>query len=234
MKLQAVIFDMDGVLTNTVEYHYRSWKEILDSYDIPFNRQDNEKLLGLTRRRSLEVVLGGRQMEEEQIQEILKLKNEAFQQSLGQMGPEDLLPGVVSLMKEIRASDLLLGVASASQNAPFVLQKLGIARYFDTIIDGSKVQRSKPAPDIYLRAAKTLRVSPGECLVIEDSEAGVRAALGAGMCVIGVGSEKLVGRAHAIFPDLSRVRLRLLMAVYELWRTTLPVSPADSYTQAAL
>lgn len=216
MPLRAVIFDMDGVLTATVEPHYRSWKEVLDLYRIPFTRQDNEKLLGLTRRRSLEVILGERKLPEAQIQEILQRKNEVYLQYVQRMGPGDLLPGVARLLAELREQRIRVGVASASRNTLPVLQNLGIVASIDALADGNTVARSKPAPDVFLQAAAALGVDPGDCIAIEDSSAGVQAARSAGMCVVGLGSPGRVSHAHAIFPDLANVRVDDLVEVYAL------------------
>jgi kojibiose phosphorylase len=221
MALEAVIFDMDGVLTDTVEYHYRSWMRVCDEYGIPFSRKDNIHLLGLTRQRSLETILGSKSLPEEQMAEILVKKNKYFHELLDDVTTESLLPGVAELLTELHSTDIRVGVASASRNAMFILARLGIEAYFDIILDGTNELRSKPAPDVYLRAAQSLGKQPWRCLAIEDSTAGVQAAISAGMCVIGLGPTKLVGRAHAVLPDLSHTHVEDLQAIYNWWNASL-------------
>lgn len=230
MTLKAVLFDMDGVLCATVEYHYRSWKTVTDEYGIPFTFQDNEKLLGLTRRRSLEVILDGRDFSEEEKEKMLRRKNEQFSTFITQMGPGDLLPGVLNLLQEIRASGVRMAVASASRNTAPILRQLGIVSYMDVICDGNLIKNSKPAPDVFLQAAAALGVVPGSCLVVEDSRPGIQAALGAGMCAIGLGPISRVGLAHAVFSSLSGVNFRTLQDVYGLWNAAQrPDKPANMW-----
>ncbi len=217
MTLQAAIFDMDGVLTATVEYHYQSWKSACAEFGLPFSRELNEKLLGLTRQRSLEVILGEAIVPPETFQEILRLKNEHYLRLVEKMSADDLLPGVASLLAEMETAGIRLGVATASQNAARVLDRLGIARYFQVVVDGTAGLPSKPAPDVYLHAARLLQAAPETCLVLEDSQAGVEAALAAGMCVVGLGPISRVGQAHAVFCDLSRAHLEELVAIYNWW-----------------
>ncbi len=220
MTFQAAIFDMDGVLTATVEYHYLSWKKAIAPLGIPFDRHDNEKLLGLTRKRSLELILGDRLFSEEQMQEILHQKNVYYQEFIQSLGPENLLPGVRHLIDELKMNRIHIGVASGSRNAGLVLERLGIAQDIEVIIDGSRVLHSKPAPDIFQITAAALDVKTYQCIVIEDSEAGVQAAQAAGMCVVGVGPDARLQHAHAVFTDLSQVNLKLLQAIFELWQGT--------------
>lgn len=218
MSLRAVIFDMDGVLCLTDEYHYLSWKRMTDGFGIPFNRQDNEKLRGLTRRKSLEVILGAQDVPEEQMLEMMAQKDRHFQDLIQQMTPAALSAGVGSLLKELREAGIKIGVASASRNVQVVLKQLGIDRSIDAFSDSNIVKRSKPAPDSFLRTAQMLGVSPSDSLAVEDSEAGIEAALTAGMCVIGLGPYERVKKAHAVFEDLSGVRLKDLQRIYRIWR----------------
>jgi kojibiose phosphorylase len=217
--LSAVIFDMDGVLSATTEYHFRAWQAVAQEHGIPFTRQDNEKLRGLTRRRSLELLLGDRCVSEEQFVRMLEQKGRFYQVYLQDMSDGDLLPGVARLLEEIHQAGLRIGIASGSQYAAPVVERLGIGRYVGAISDGSVVRVPKPAPDVFLHAAGLLGVAAGECVAVEDARAGVEAALAAGMCVVGVGPEERVGRAHAVFPDLSGVHLEDLRAVYRIWRS---------------
>ncbi|NLG73779.1 MAG: beta-phosphoglucomutase [Chloroflexi bacterium] len=226
--LKAVIFDMDGVLTATVEYHYRSWKKVCDEFQIPFGRPQIEKLLGLTRRRALEVILDGRRLPEEQMRLMLEKKNTYFLEYLREMGPADLMPGAGELVQELNESGILIGVASASRNARPVLKRLGIAHLVDAIADSKQARRSKPAPDVFLEAASLLKVQPFECLAIEDSRVGVQAALDAGMCVVGLGPTQRVGKAHAVISSLAQVGLADLVAIYNWWDACRPEEVGDA------
>jgi beta-phosphoglucomutase len=215
--MKAVIFDLDGVLTSTVDHHFQSWKQVLGAFDIEISDEVKDKLLGLSRRRSLEIILGEREVTEERLHEILRLKNECYLELIEKMGPRDLPEGVSILLQEIHFARVKIGVASASQNVSPILHHLGIDGFFQAIADGVKVKRSKPAPDVFLHSARTLNVRPEECLAIEDGAAGVLAARAAGMVVLGLGPEDRVGEAHAVRDDLSHVHLKDLQEIYRRW-----------------
>jgi beta-phosphoglucomutase len=217
MPLNAVIFDMDGVLCATDDYHFHSWKEAISGYGIPFTRQDNHMLRGLTRRRSLETLLNGRRLSEKQFTEILKQKNQVYLEMVNKMGEKDLLPGVKKLLDELVENNLRIGVASASRNTGPVLNQLGIGVYMDAVRDGNTIRRSKPAPDVFLETASALNVPPSGCLVLEDSQAGVQAARAAGMCVVGLGPEARFQDAAAVFPSLEGVSLDMLQKIHIAW-----------------
>ncbi|RPI84775.1 MAG: beta-phosphoglucomutase [Chloroflexi bacterium] len=232
MKPKAVIFDLDGVLTDTVEYHYISWKEAVEPYGIPFVREDNESLLGLTRRQSLEVILGDRKLDEKTKLRILAVINENFLKSVRNMSPQDVLPGVDRLLGELRLARTKIAVASASRNAKIVLEQLGLASSIDVIVDSSMVRKSKPAPDVFLNAAGALNENPKTCLVVEDSRAGVDAALRAGMCVVGIGLESRLKEAHSVFPSLISVHREQLVEAYEHWINRIEYDLAGSDTSS--
>jgi beta-phosphoglucomutase len=215
--LRAIIFDMDGVLTDTIEYHYLSWKRLAQEYGLPFTRKENDKLLGLTRRRSLEVLLKGRSLPDDQIQQMLKLKNIYYMEYVKTMTPADLLPGVSELLEEAQRGGLKIGVASASRNTHPVLTRLGIAGYVQAVVDGNSIRRSKPNPEVFLKTAQALEQEPHQCLVLEDSRAGVEAAHAAGMCAVGLGPVERLGKAEAVFPGLEGVRLADLEQIHRRW-----------------
>lgn len=210
MKLEAIIFDMDGVITDTLEYHYLGWQRVCDEAGLPFSREMNERLRGLSRPDSLDVILeaAGVALPPERCAELLERKQRYFAEALESFTSEQILPGVCDLMEDIRASGLKVAVGSASRNSGLILRKLGIAPLLDAIADSSTVERSKPAPDVFLRAAEMVGVAPGNCAVIEDGEAGIEAALAAGMWAVGVGPAELMTRAHARFPSLDNVKVR--------------------------
>ncbi len=206
IPIRGVIFDLDGVLTDTAEYHYRAWKRLADELSVPFDRTRNERLRGVSRRRSLELLLDGRPATEEQMQEWMARKNDYYVGLIQQMTAADILPGVLGLLQELRQAGIKVGIGSASKNARPVLDRLGLSDYVDAISDGYSVQRHKPAPDIFLHCARQLSVDPGKAVVIEDAASGVEAALAGGFWVVGLGPEERVGLAHAVFPSLEGVR----------------------------
>lgn len=204
-QLRGVIFDLDGVLTDTAEFHYQAWQKLADEEGLNFDRQQNEALRGLSRRDSLMKILGDRVMPEGKMQEMMERKNGYYLQLLQQIKPENLLGGAGELLDELRQSGIKIAIASASKNARLALDRLGIANKVDFIADGHSVERSKPAPDIFLFAAKGLGLEPSQCLVVEDAGAGIEAALAAGMQAVGLGSPETVGRANLVLPNLEAV-----------------------------
>jgi kojibiose phosphorylase len=202
--LDAIIFDLDGVLTDTAEYHFRAWKRLADEEGIAFEREDNEKLRGVSRRRSLEILLDDHQVSKEQFQEMMDRKNGYYREFLQDITPADCLPGALELLKEIRGAGVKIAIASASKNAPFVVERLGLDKFVDALADGHSPGRPKPAPDLFLHAARQLGVLPARCIVVEDAEAGVEAGIAAGMITVGLGPEERVGIADLVLSDLRR------------------------------
>lgn len=212
MEIKGVIFDLDGVLTDTAEYHYRAWKRLADEEGISFNREDNEALRGVSRRESLNLMLKDRQISEEQAQAWMERKNNYYREMLKQITPADVLPGSLSLLRELHQSGIKIAIASASKNAREVLNSLGLIDAIDVLCDGFSVLEPKPAPDLFLYAAQQLGLSPEVCVVLEDAEAGVEAALSAGMRCIGLGPETRVGKADLVRPSLEGLTLHEMLA----------------------
>lgn len=205
--IRAFIFDLDGVLTDTAEYHYRAWQRMADEEALPFDREVNEQLRGVARQRSLEIILGDRQVEPARFEEMMARKNAYYVAMLEQVSPKDLLPGAVELLNELKAEDIKIALASASKNARTVVERLGISPFLDAVADGHSVERTKPEPDLFFFAARELGVDPATCVVVEDAAAGIDAALAAGMWAVGIGPEERVGHAHARFDSLREVHL---------------------------
>lgn len=203
----AVIFDLDGVLTDTAELHYQSWQWLMDEMGIPFDRQKNEALRGRSRTESLEIILGDRSGEvtPEQKAELARRKNDDYVSRVARITPADLLPGAGELLRELRRRGVSVAVASSSRNAGAVLERLEIRPLLDVLVDGNDVAESKPDPRVFLAAAERLGVPPERCVVVEDAASGVEAALAAGMRVIGLGPVERVGRAHRVRPALAAV-----------------------------
>jgi len=209
MGITAFIFDLDGVLTDTAEYHYQAWQRLADEEGIPFSREENENLRGISRRDSLEYMLStaARQATEEQIQEMMERKNRYYRELIQDMGASDLLPGAAELLEETRQAGFRIGVASVSKNARDVIASLEFEPLVDAISDGYSVERHKPAPDLFLHAAHQLDTHPGQCVVVEDAASGIEAAKAAGMWSVGLGPVGRVGKAQVTFPSLAEVRL---------------------------
>lgn len=215
-KIKAIIFDLDGVLTDTAEYHFQAWKRLADEEGIPFTRKDNERLRGVSRRQSLEFLLNGRPATEERVQEMMTRKNAYYQELIEQVTPDNMLPGALALLHECRRSGLKIAIGSASKNTRAVVDRLGIGHLIDAISDGYSVGRQKPAPDLFLHAADQLGVPPPACVVIEDAASGVEAAKAAGMWAIGLGPVERVGQADAVFPNLAGLTLKDLLSRLEI------------------
>ncbi len=209
--IRALIFDVDGVLTDTVELHYQSWKHLTDEAGIAFTRQDNDALRGVSRRKGLELLLRGRSMDTATMETWLARKNAHFLAALAQMSPADRLPGVSELIDEARAAHLKLGVASASRNARAVIARLGLTEVFEAIADASCVVNTKPAPDLFIWAAGRLDVSPAQAIILEDSQAGVEAGRSGGFWTVGIGDPRVVGAAQVVVPNLRGVSLSSLL-----------------------
>lgn len=205
----AVIFDLDGVITDTARYHYLAWKRLADGLGVPFDEAFNERLKGVDRMGSLELILArsGRHFGDEEKRALAEQKNRDYQQLIATMTPADLLPGAAEALQSVRRAGLKLGLASVSKNAPTVLDRLGIADWFDDVVDANQVKRGKPDPEIFLTAAEHLGVAPGASIGVEDAVAGVRAIKAAGMYAVGVGDPAVLREADRVIPGLAAFRL---------------------------
>lgn len=213
MTIQAVIFDLDGVIVSTDEYHYLGWKRLADEEGIPFDRRDNERCRGVSRMESLEVVLerAPRRYSDAQKREMAGRKNRYYVEMLRErLSPADILPGARAFLDALRKRGVKLAIGSSSRNSPAILASIGLAGAFDATADGNDISRSKPDPEVFLLAARRMGVDPEACLVVEDAEAGVSAALAGGMRVLAVGSAAADPRAHfraasLADPDVARL-----------------------------
>lgn len=191
-ELKAVIFDLDGVITDSARYHYLAWKELADKLDIPFDEAYNEKLKGVSRMASLELVLANGNMNDYFTEKgklaFAERKNEYYKGLITRITPKDILPGIHSLLKQLREAGILIILASASKNAPVILERLGLEEYFDHVVDPASVEHPKPAPDIFLAGRDQFGLSSEECIGVEDAKAGIEAIHRAGMKAIGVGT----------------------------------------------
>ncbi|HTI15633.1 MAG TPA: beta-phosphoglucomutase [Dictyobacter sp.] len=209
---KAVLFDLDGVLTDTSEYHYQAWKRLADDEGIPFTREENDvHLRGIGRRDSLLYVIRGRHYSEDQIQEMMERKNRYYNDLIHTMTPNDLIPGGRKLLDEIHTSGIKLAVASSSKNCMIVLEHLDIVQYFDGIADGNCVVNSKPAPDIFVFAAGLVKTPTPDCLGVEDADAGIEAIKTAGMHALGIGPKERFAHADHVLPTLANIHWHTIL-----------------------
>jgi len=193
--IKGWIFDLDGVITDTAKNHYQAWRKLADEENLVFNEHINEKLRGVSRRASLEIILNGKKYSEEKILQMMERKNGYYRESLNSLTSEDILPGILPLLDELKEKGKKLAIGSASRNTEFILTHLDIRPYFDGVATGAHVDRAKPAPDVFIYAAGQIGVAVDNCIVIEDAEAGVSGAKKAGFRTIGIGPEERVGHA---------------------------------------
>jgi len=201
LNIKACLFDLDGVIVDTAKYHYIAWKEIADELGFCFSEQDNERLKGVSRMDSLDILLevGKINIDPIQKRELAEKKNNVYVDYIRQMTPEEILPGVIPFLNELRNKGVLIALGSASKNAMSILDKINLVQKFDIVIDGNKVSKAKPDPEVFLKGASELGIAPSECLVFEDAQAGIDAARNGGMHIIGVGQpENLKNAEHII------------------------------------
>ena len=192
MRYQGIIFDLDGVICSTDEYHYQAWKSLADRLGIPFDRERNNLLRGVSRMKSLEIILekADRPYTDEEKTALAEEKNEQYRRLLGSMTPADLSEDVRRTLNTLREEGLLLAIGSSSKNTPFILSRIGLSGFFDAVADGNCITRSKPDPEVFLTAASMLHLSPADCLVVEDAHAGVKAAASGGFACAAIGDAK--------------------------------------------
>ncbi len=192
MDYKAVIFDLDGVIVSTDELHYQGWKQVADQEGIPFDRQDNNRLRGVSRMQSLEIILekATRSYNEDEKVELATRKNDVYRELLKQLTPADILPGIPETLAGLKAAGVKLAIGSSSKNAPTILERIGLLDTFEAIADGNQISKSKPDPEVFQLAAKKLGVPAKDCLVVEDALAGAAAAIAGGMAVFCVGDAR--------------------------------------------
>lgn len=210
--IKACIFDLDGVIVDTARYHFLAWKRLANELGHNLTEQENERLKGVSRMQSLEIVLdlAGISLNDTHKEMLANKKNAWFVDYVERMLPDEIFPGVKQLIGELRSAGIQVGLASSSKNAKTVIQLLQIENEFDTIVDGTMITHTKPDPEIFLLTAERLGVAPENCIVFEDAEAGVEAALAAGMKCIGIGSPVLLSKAHKVFAKTSGFKLSTL------------------------
>lgn len=207
--IKALIFDLDGVIVDTAHYHFVAWQRLARELGIDFTEKDNERLKGVSRMRSLEIILeiGNRQMSESEKERLATRKNAWFVEYIQNVKPDEIFPGVKQMIQTCKAAGFKVALASSSKNARTVLRNLRVEDLFEGFVDGNMITHSKPNPEIFLKAAAQLGVEPQHCVVFEDAEAGVEAALAAGMKCVGVGSPENVGKPNQIVKNTAYFKL---------------------------
>jgi beta-phosphoglucomutase len=215
MQTRACIFDLDGVIVDTAKYHYQAWKKLAGQLNIHFTEKDNERLKGVSRMESLDILLeiGGIKLDEIARMTYAAIKNVWYVEMISRMTPDEILPGAVRFIMEVRSAGLLTAIGSASRNTPMILERTGIAGLFDAVADGNVVSRAKPDPEVFLKAAELLKTNPEDCVVFEDAAAGVKAALNAGMLCVGIGSPEFLPEAHYVVAGLDKMNIEILRKI---------------------
>lgn len=210
--IKACIFDLDGVIVDTAVYHYKAWKRLAHELGFDFTEEDNEKLKGVSRVRSLEIILeiGGVTKTAAEREELATRKNTWYVDMINQMTPAEILPGAKEFLEACRAAGIKTALGSASKNSSTILNKINLSRLFDAIVDGNHVSKAKPDPEVFLKGAEAVGVSPEESVVFEDAIAGVEAAINAGMKVVGIGSPATLNRANLVIGGLDEMSLEIL------------------------
>ncbi len=213
--VKACIFDLDGVLVDTAKYHFIAWRRLANELGVDFNEHDNEQLKGLSRDASLDVILkkGNVSGTQQERQEWMDKKNTWYLELVHQMKEDETLPNAKELLNQLKSAGIGIALGSASKNAPLILERVGIAHLFDSIIDGTKTSKSKPDPEVFLLGASEMGFEPSDCIVFEDALSGVQAAKSGGFFAVGIGSPEVLTQADVVFPDLSEITVENLMSL---------------------
>ncbi len=211
-NVKACIFDLDGVIVDTAKYHYLAWKRLANEMGFDLTEEQNEQLKGISRMASLDILLGiGNQVfDKKEKVELADRKNTWYRECIIKMKPDEIFPGVIDFLNQVKAAGMKSAIGSASKNAMTILEQLGIVDYFDSIIDGNKAQKAKPNPEVFLKASIELAVAPEHCVVFEDAQAGVEAAKNGGMFCVGVGSPEILGQANMVVAGLHEMKIEML------------------------
>jgi beta-phosphoglucomutase len=202
--MKCAIFDLDGVICDTARYHYLAWKRLAGTLGFEFGERDNERLKGVSRMASLDILLevGRKTVPEKEKAVLADRKNAWYVEYIERMDPSELLPGVVDYIRALRSRGISTALGSASKNAGMILDKLRVAELFDAVIDGTLVSKAKPDPEVFLKAAGAVNAAPADCVVFEDAEAGIEAAKRAGMYAVGIGKREILRKADMIIKGL--------------------------------
>ncbi len=209
MAVKACIFDMDGVIVDTAKFHFKAWQRLADSLGIPFTEHQNEQLKGVSRVDSLEKILswGNLELNSQKKIELMELKNKWYLDFVEEVTPADMLPGTFGFLTACKSNDVKVALGSSSKNAILILEKLEIIHLFDSIVDGNKITLSKPNPEVFLRAAREMDLTPADCVVFEDAISGVEAAKAGGFRCVGIGDPSILTQADRVVDSLASIQL---------------------------
>lgn len=215
--LRACIFDMDGVIVDTAKFHFRAWRRLANELGMDFTEEQNEQLKGVSRLDSLDMILewGGLKLSDEEKVERANQKNEWYKEFVNKMTPDEILPGTVDFLDELSSAGIKIALGSASRNAVDILRQTHLNRYFNVIIDGNRVQKSKPDPEVFQLASHLLGVSPFQAVVFEDAVKGIEAAKSGGFYSVGIGEPKVLAKADFVVPSLAAINIELLINEFE-------------------
>ncbi|MCO6477847.1 MAG: beta-phosphoglucomutase [Phaeodactylibacter sp.] len=211
--IKACIFDLDGVIVDTARYHFIAWRRLANYLGFDFTEEENEKLKGVSRMDSLNLILqwGGIEKTEVEKEELAELKNGWYREYILRMDSSEILEGVLPFLDSLGEEGIRMAVGSSSKNAGTILDQIGLTHRFEAIIDGNKITRSKPDPQVFELGAEAMQLQPMECIVFEDAEAGVDAALAGGFLAVGVGKEENLGHAHFVIPNFVGLRFQHIL-----------------------
>ncbi len=211
-EIGACIFDLDGVIVDTAKYHYLAWKKLADELGIKFTERDNERLKGVSRMTSLDIILelGKKNFSNSRKNLLATMKNKWYNEYISQMTPEEILPGAMEFISELKRAGIPIAIGSASKNTPLILERVGIKDLFNAVADGNNVKKAKPDPEVFLKAAELLNTEPGRCVVFEDAIAGIQAAINAGMLCVGIGSAIVLKDASFVVRGLNEMSMEKL------------------------
>ena len=212
VNIKACLFDLDGVIVDTAKYHYLAWRRLADQLGFDFSKEDNERLKGVSRMASLDILLsiGGVDASDKEKEEMAAKKNQWYVEYITKLKEEEILPGVKEFLLLLRENGVKIALGSASKNSMIILENLKLISYFDAIVDGNKVSKAKPDPEVFLLGSRELSVAVEDCVVFEDAEAGIEAAKRAGMKAIGIGSPEVLNEADKVLTGFQRIGLEVL------------------------
>ncbi len=212
---KAIIFDLDGVIVDTAKFHFLAWRKLANDLGFDITEAQNEQLKGVSRVRSLEKILewGNVTLTQDQFMEQMAIKNDNYLTYISTMTARDILPGVKKILDFLIKKEVPVALGSASKNARSILEKTGLYQNFDAIVDGSDVTKAKPNPEVFNIAASQMGVLPGNCIVFEDSQAGIEAARNAGMISIGIGDKEVLKEADHVFENFTKIEIDFIKEI---------------------
>mgnify|MGYP000909556965 CR=1 FL=1 len=211
-KIKGCIFDLDGVIVDTAKYHFLAWKRLADELNIDFTEEDNERFKGVSRMKCLDILLeiGNIQLDSNEKHYLAEKKNNWYLEYISKINKSDILPGTLDFINRAKKSGLKIGLGSASKNTMAILRGIDLVSEFDSIVDGNRVSKAKPDPEVFLLCAKDMGLTPQSCVVFEDAYAGILAAKNANMLAIGIGSASILKKADKVIPSFDGITIDIL------------------------